>query len=821
MKKINTILLIILLITFFTNAKAQQGRGGNMPPEGSMSGIVIEAGEDLPLEYVSVVLYYERDSSMATGALTDPEGKFSFSDLKFGKYYMDVKFLGFEKKRISGIKVTPKSKDVVIGTITLESSDNKIGDVVINVDKKHIEYKIDKKVINVSQDLTSVGGSAVDVLENTPSIETDIDGNVSVRGSSNFTVLINGKPSVLDASDALQQIPASTIEQIEIITNPSAKYDPDGVGGIINIITKQKQNNGFNGIFNVSAATHDSYSTDILLNYKIGKFNFFAGGDYRIKNSPGEGYQEQTTYLPTGDYNLISNSDRNWKRNGYKGNAGFDYYLNENNTFTLSGDYGYKDFGMEMNTENQETFISDDGITYPIFGYYARNTLFNIGGYYYTANFNYEHKFKQKGHKISTLAYYSKWDADEINSMFEDTTNINWELIGDNTYKQQSYETKDRERYRFEVSYVKPIGENHKIEAGYTGRFDMVLSDYVFDVYDYQLETWQRDDEQTNDLVYKNYIQAAYGIFSGSYKSFGYQAGLRTEYTDRFIQQGDTKYPIDRFDFFPSVHLSQQLPGDNQLQASYSRRIHRPRGWYLNPFPFYVDKMNVRAGNPELSPEYIDSYELNYMKRIESSFVSVEAYYRQTNDKIERIQILTEEGLMLSTFENLSKDYSIGLEAMTNFSISKMMNFNISGNVYQYNIDGEILDEDINKSTYMWSTRGNATLKLKTGTRVQLTGFYRAPSITSQGSMDDFFMINAAVRQDLFKKRLSITFSAKDIFNTMNHNFTSETATFYSYNERGHDAPILSLTLSYKINNYKNKKGEKGGNSDFDGEGEY
>jgi len=818
MRRIKIIILTILVFGFVINLKAQQGRGGDMPPEGSMSGVVVESGENLPLEYVSVVIYYEKDSTMATGALTDIEGKFSFSELKYGKYYMDVKFLGFEKKRISGIKVTPKSKDVEIGTITLQSNDNEIDDVVISADKKHIEYKIDKKVINVSQDLTSIGGSAVDVLENTPSIETDIDGNVSVRGSSNFTVLINGKPSVLDASDALQQIPASTIDQIEIITNPSAKYDPDGVGGIINVITKQKKSNGFNGIFNATAATQNSYNTDILLNYKIGKFNFFAGGDFAIKNRPGEGYQEQITYFDTGDYNLISNSENNWKRNGYKGNFGFDFYLDDNNTFTFSGDYGLRDFGMEMTSQNEESFVANDGITASTLEYYDRNTLFNINGNYYTASFNYEHKFKQKGHKISTLAYYSKWDADEINSMFEDTTDVNWNKIGDNTYKQKSDETKDRERYRFEVSYQKPIGENHKIEAGYTGRFDIVLSDYFFEVYDYQLDSYVRDDAQTNDLVYKNYIQAAYGIFSGSYKTFGYQAGLRTEYTDRLIQQKDTKYPINRFDFFPSVHLSKQLPGDNQLQASYSRRINRPRGWYLNPFPFYVDKMNVRSGNPELSPEYIDSYEINYMKRIKSSFVSVEAYYRQTNDKIERIQYLTDEGLMLNTFDNLSKDYSIGLEAMTNFSLTKMINFNISGNIYQYNIDGEILDEDISKSTYMWSTRGNATLKFKTGTRVQITGFYRAPSITTQGTTEDFFMVNAAVRQDLFKKRLSITFSAKDIFNTMNHNYTSQTATFYSYNERTHIAPILSLSLSYKINNYNAKKEKREGGDGGDTE---
>lgn len=824
MKTTKTLFIAISIILSSLQIFAQQhgggGNGRNMPAEGTLTGKIIESATNTPMEYVSVVAYYVRDSSMITGGLTNAEGVFNLKNLKYGKYYLEIKFLGFDKKIVQDVKVTPKQKDVDVGEIQLTATDSEIGEVVVEADKRHIEYKIDKKVINVSQDLTAVGGSAVDVLENTPSVETDIDGNVSIRGSSNFTVLINGKPSVLDGSDALQQIPAATIEQIEIITNPSAKYDPDGVGGIINVITKQKKEQGFNGIINLSANTHMSYSGDATFNYKIGKFNFFVGGDYNVRNHPGEGYLEQRTYYDTMTYYLFTDSERNWKRNGYKANAGFDYYINDNNTLTLSGEYGYRDFGMDMTNQSYEYMLIDEAKYEE--NYFQRATLFNIFGFSATGDINFEHRFKQKGHKLNLFAYYSMWDADEINSLDQDTTNSNYEITGVNQYKQKSDETKDRSRYRIELSYEKPVFKNHKIEAGYTGRFDRVLSGYNFFTANYtdaEQYAWVEDQSQANDLDFKNYIQAAYGIFSGEYKTFGYQAGLRTEYTDRLIAQGDKKYPIKRFDFFPSVHLSKQFPGENQLQASYSRRINRPRGWYLNPFPFYIDQRNARSGNPELSPEYIDSYELNYMKRfMKMSFFSLEGYYRQTNDKIERIQYLTDEGIMLSTFDNLSKDYSIGLEGMTNLMLSKWLIINLSGNVYQYNIDGEILDEEVTKSTFMWSSRGNLTIKLKTNTRFQLTGFYRAPSITTQGEMDDFFMTNAAVRQDLFKKKLSITFKVRDIFNTMNHNFTSETATFYSYNERSHLSPVFSFNLSYKLNNYKSKdKGRQGGDG---GEGE-
>ncbi len=817
MKSLKFLALIILTIISSKYAMSQPHRDGGGATDGSITGLVVEAKQNLPLEYVSVVIYSQRDSSMVAGVVTDVEGNFSFNELGYGRYYMELKFLGFEKKTISGIKVNPKTKNVKIGTVTLNVAEQTVGDVVVEVDKLHLEYKIDKKVINVAQDLSSMGGTAVDVLENTPSVETDIDGNVSIRGSSNFTVLINGKPSVLDGSDALQQIPASTIDQIEIITNPSSKYDPDGVAGIINVITKQKKTNGFNGIFNVSANTNESYNADILLNYKLGKMNFFVSGNYKVRNSPGLGSQEQRTYFDSTTYFLFNDSHRNWHRNGYKGLVGFDYYINDNNTLTVSGDYGYRDFGLDQSTQNHEYILPG---TFD--EYFERSSLFNISGFYYTTNLNYEHKFDDKGHKISTVAYYSKWDAGEINSLIEDTTDNNWNKVGQNTYKQQSYETKDRTKYRLEISYELPIGENNKIEAGYTGRYDMVLSDYTFDIYDYSINDWQIDDNQTNDLFFTYNIQAGYGIFSGTYKTFGYQAGLRTEYTDRVIEQGENTFSLNRFDFFPSVHLSNKFKGNNQLQASYSRRISRPRGWFLNPFPFYIDRMNVRSGNPDLFPEYIDSYELNYMKRIKMSFISLEAYYRQTNNKIERVKYLTEDDIMLSTFDNLSKDYSIGMELMTNLMLAKWLIINVSGNVYQYNIDGEILDTEVDKSTFMWSGRSKITLKFKTQTRIQLSGFYRAPSITSQGTMGGFYMAGVAVKQDFFKKKLSLTINVRDVFNTMKHKFVSESANFYSYDKHSHYSSTLSLSLSYKINNYKKNNKRSGSNNvDFGGEGQY
>jgi len=322
-----------------------------MPKVGVITGEVYDASLNEPMEYVNLVLFSMRDSSMVAGTVTVPGGKFEMKEVQFGMFYMVTNFMGYERDTIRDIRITPRAQTLDLGRITLTSTLTNLEGVEVVAEKQHVEYRIDKKVVNVSQDISASGGSAIEVLENTPAVQVDIEGNVSLRGSSNFTVLIDGRPSVLQGSDALQQIPASTIEQIEIITNPSAKYDPDGIAGIINVVTKKQKEPGWNGVLNASAGTGSKYTTDLLINYKAGDFNIFGGFDYNNRKYSGEGYTQNETYLGDSPFYRISETEREMKRDGYSLKGGFDWYMTDKSILTLSGRYGNYGFGRGGNTK--------------------------------------------------------------------------------------------------------------------------------------------------------------------------------------------------------------------------------------------------------------------------------------------------------------------------------------------------------------------------------------------------------------------------------------------------------------------------------------
>lgn len=820
MRKLLTLLLLLSAIMI----QAQQpGRHpGNMPKIGTITGKVIDAESEKPVEYANLVLYSGKDSSMVNGTITKADGSFLLDKLPYGKFYLEANFIGFNKKSISNIVIKPQQKDIHIGTITLSPATQMLDAVEVKAEKQDIEYMIDKKVVNVSKDINSTGGTAVDVLENTPSVQTDIEGNVSLRGSSNFKVLIDGRPSVLDGNDALQQIPSNAIDKIEIITNPSAKYDPEGVGGIINVIMKKNQNSGVNGIIDLSVGTGDKYSGNLLLNYRMGKFNIFGGIDYMDRTYYGENNSFSKRMRSDTTLFQVIDADRNFHRTGYKAKAGFDYNFDDKNTISLSGEYGERKFGMNLDAETHEynKYERND--------YSIKESKFEVTGDFFTSNLHYEHKFNQQGHKLSSSAYYSEWNPNRANKLEQYITNQAYEITGNNSYKERSEEVGGRSDLRFKLDYERPFSKHSKLEAGYYGRIRGRLADYQKEYYNNSNDEWVVADSLTNVTDYSHLVQAVYGLYSNNFAGFDYQLGLRGEYTDRLIEQKvtDKKYSVERLDYFPTVHLSKELPLKQQVQASYSRRIRRPRGWYLNPYPTYLDELNYRVGNPGLEPEFIDSYELNYMKRFKQSFVTVEGYYRQKNNRIERVTILDENNVAKHTFANINKDYTIGVEFMGNLNFTKWYNLTASANLYNYNIvgGGELTaNEDETKTTNTWDGRVNNTFKFKTGTRLQLQGFYMGPSITSQGDREGFFATNIAVRQDMLKKKLSITLRARDILQTMKHEFVIDQPYLYTENEFNREAPVFMISVSYKINNYKNHRNKRNGSDEmeFEGEGMY
>jgi outer membrane receptor protein involved in Fe transport len=817
MKKILLLLAITLTIQI-TNAQGNyqggQGHGENMPTDGIIKGQIINSNTNTAIAYSTVAIFSSKDSSVVAGVLTGEDGNFKFENLKYGKYFLKADFIGFFKKTISEIKVFPQAKEYDCGVIKLDPSDNNIEEVQVMGDVSAVQYKIDRQVVNVSQNLNSSGGTLADVLSNTPSINVDIEGNVSLRGSSNFTVLIDGKPSILDAADALNQMPASQVESIEIITNPSAKFDPDGTAGIINIITKKKNDSGFSGIINASAGTGDKYSGDFLLNFKTKKFNIFFGGEAGQRNFSGNGTSSRETYLTDTTNFLNTSSEMIHGRTSYSGKLGFDYYLNDKNTISFSGSIGKFDFSRNMYSSNREYSVpaSTDINLY-------NEGLFSMHGPYYKSSLEFKHDFAKKGHKLNFLTEFSFRDGGLTNNNIESFVDTEGNFLSF-ANRINTFQDRGEKILEFNTDYVYPINENSKLEAGLGAELSLQNGDYTYEIYDTLSGIWSDPMGLSNKL---NFIEDIYQIYSTySNKSFGfeYMIGLRGEYTYRLIDQETSgeQYLVDRFDFFPSFHISRNLPKEQQLLASYSRRVNRPRHWFLNPFPGYTDSYSTRVGNPALLPEFVDSYELNYQKTFKKTVFTTAFYYRKTNNAITQIQTMQDNGILLTTFANLNKTYAYGAELSVNTQLAKWWKLFVNANFYQYQIKSTVAGDDLNISSTNYDFKLNSTFIVSNNIKIQLNGFYNAPTVTAQGKQEGFVSFDLAYRHDFLQKKLSVVLKVQDPLQTAKFATTTEGTNFYTSDLFYREAPVFMLSLSYKINNYKqDKKRPDDGNMDEGG----
>jgi len=802
------LLLIISFSLLFIYINAQSSgagmRGGgnpsNMPAEGVVSGAVTECDVNIPMEFVNIVLYRSKDSTMVTGTITDETGKFSLSQLPYGRFYLTANFIGYERQFIDSIFINPNRKYNDLGIIKLRSAATYLEGVEVVADRDRVVYQIDKKVVNVSQDLQSAGGTAIDVLENVPSVQVDIEGNVSLRGSGNFTVLVDGRPSVLEASDLLQQLPASSIEHIEIITNPSAKYDPEGTAGIINVVMKKTTERGMNGIVNASAGTKNKYSGDILINYRIGKVNIFGGADLGIRRFSGKFTTENENYFSDYTQTRISESWNRMKRDSYGFRGGVDYMPTPKATISLSGKYGYYNFGRDRNgyTQFQTIPASTGSFSSSINSSYREGT-------YYEITANYLQKLNDKGQKLEMMAYFSNRDTDSEEKQVEYPTDQDWENPGNPFNQIRSLETGNTYDYLVKADYTLPINDVSKFEAGYQSRFYYDEEDYAYYYFDTIMQDWQEDELYRNAFEFNRNIHSVYSIFASHWKGFGYQIGLRGEYMNRTIQnaQSTEESVLDRLDFFPSIHLSKEFLGKNQVMMSYSRRINRVRPRLLDPFVSFWDPYNVRQGNPDLKDEYIDSYDMGYQRRFNGSYIALEAYYRVTHNKLTRVSTLQDNGILLNTYENLDKDHSLGTEISGNVNITNWLSVFASANLFYYRLEGQSEGQQVKENSLNWSSRLTASVNLKNDYRIQFSSQYNGPSITLQGESIGSYMASLSARKDFFNRKLSLTLAARDIFGTGRFGWITYGKDFYNKTIIKRESPIIMLNITYRINNYR------------------
>jgi outer membrane receptor protein involved in Fe transport len=774
-----------------------------------IKGKIIEKDSKAPMEYANISVYNSVDSTLVTGGITGTDGGFSISKLDNGTYYVEANFIGFNKTRINNIRISSSQKTIDLGIIPLEASHQELGSVEVVAERPRVEYKVDKKVINVEQDINAAGGTAVDVLENTPSVQVDIEGNVTLRGSSSFTVFIDGRPSALSGSDALQQIPASALQNIEIITNPSAKYDPDGMAGIINLVTKKNALTGFDGIVNVSGSTNESRSLDLTVNHKNEKRQITFGFDTNNRKFNGEHESTRETFYTDSTEYLTTDGDREFNRHGFRFKGGLDLYLTDKTTLGFTANAGKFNFDTKSDVHN---FYQTEYNNNPVFAekYTYEFEDADRNNDFVDASINFLHKYNEDAtHKLEGMIYFRNRTGNDVEYQSEIVTDENFVQTGVYDLRVRTTENEDSQDYRAKLDYTRPLGETGKLEAGFQSRMRRETEDYIFENFDTNNQEWINNPDYTSSMDFKRDIHAIYSTYSNKIDKIEMMAGLRGEYTNREIQhtgENSESFKLNRFDLFPSVHASYEILNGMQLMASYSRRINRPSGRDLDPFETFMNQTTIRKGNPDLKPEYTNSYDMSVMKRFGTSFISLDGFYRETSNVISRITDVRNDGTYIMTSANVSQDKSTGAELMLNMNLTKWFLLNSSISIYNYKMQGEVLGEYIDRSSTNTDGRVNATFKFSPTSRMQVMGMYRGPSVSAQGDREGSFYSNISYRHELMNRKLTATLSVQDILGSGGWKGTNSGSNFNSTFKFKHEPRVVQLTLSFKLNNYKTDK---------------
>ncbi len=790
-------LFILALLMLTSVAYSQSGLAAPIFEKGLVRGTIVDSADGTPLQFATITMHRQADKAFTGGASTGTNGEFILTKITEGKYFLKVTYVGYETKYVSNLDISSAKSEYTIGAVRMTKNALQLKAAEVVGERMSEELHLDKKVINVSQNSNAAGGTALDVLQDQPSIRVDPDGTVYLRGSSNFTILINGKPSVLQGSDALKQISASTIENIEIMTNPSAKYDAEGSAGIVNINLKKQSEYTFSGIANMNAGTKDKYNADASFSSNKNGMNFTGGFDYRDNMYLNDQRIDGNSLYSSGSTNNLTNLNIRDKRKQYTIRAGMDYIANESNTLSLSLSTGKIGIDRTMTTHVDNTS--------PMETKYAESrSVLDIPIKFFNSTMNYVHKITPKDDELSVEATFSR-----VTIPNDLTTN---EFVTDPTHSIRIGQPKitvfsndaARNEGRAKINYSHKFNPQSTLELGAQSNFNYRNFNVVNKIYDWTSSDYTTDPGLTNDFKFRNNVHAGFVTYSNEYQGFSFLAGVRGEYMDRLLQQqtigGD--YGYTKLDFFPSFSVSKKID-DHQLQLSYSRRVNRPNENLLNPFPFYKDTYLSSSGNPRLLPEYINSFELNYQKTFGTVFVSAQTYYRNSTNGMLQTFTTDSTGKMATTFGNFATTNTYGSELSGSFTIAQIIRLDPSVNLFGTDLAGDLDGQSISKKAFNWTARLNTTVTFSKDTRLQVSGNYFGKSMDAQSEVEPFFMLTASLKQDFFEKALSLTLQARNILTTSDINLTSTGPNYNSTIHVRNEVPVVSLIMSYNFNNFK------------------
>lgn len=798
----NKVLLIILAICSLTVKLYAQNTG-----IGKITGVIVDAQTNETIPFASAILSNKKTKATVKVVQSDVNGAFALTNIPVGVYTFKASYVGFQTMVRDSVAISTAVKEINFGTIKMKTAKgNLLNEVTVTAPKTTMQLGIDKKVFSVDQSLVSEGGSAADLLQNVPSVQTDMEGNVSLRGSAGVRVLIDGKPSLIaggNVAQILQSIPASSIESVELITNPSAKYDAEGQSGIINIVLKKNKKLGLNGSLALTAGNRDNYNASTNISFQNSKVNLFGNYSYRYGNRIGGGfnnilYKNATTGLAFANQNNES-VDLN---KGHNLKAGLDYYLAEKSVVSFSA-------GLNLRNGNENELLNINQLytnSNPLSLSNRQNTEQQDGNSY-DLNVDFSQKFKNPKEEITA------------NFSFSEGTNDTYQIYNTNIYNlngasankldiQRTQRDGYNQNFNVQVDYSKPVGKLGKIEAGYRSQIRNAESSTFADQLSPVNGSFNFNYLLSNDFNSKDQVHAAYFNYQNQLNNFGYQVGLRAEDATLNTEMGAydintnigyTPGKVAYTRIYPSVFLTQKLKADQQVQLSYSRRVNRPRGWDTNPFIDVSDPLNYRQGNPNLQPEDVHAFELSYSKFWKKFSLISSAYMRRTNDVIQRIRTEPDaNGITITTPQNLTRNIASGLELIGKFDLFKKWNFTANVNLYQSKIVGAPAADFVDNAGFSYNANLTNNFILPYGITLQIKGDYRSREIMAQGIRKAIYGVDAGAKYDISKKA-SLSLNIRDVFFTRKWQMTTEGSTSVIDFSRYMQGTQGNLTLSYRF----------------------
>lgn len=821
------ILLLFCLFFFIQNIQSQrpQGAGGSVPKI-KLSGRVIDLETQEPLEYTSITLVNNRFPDRIQGGITNDKGIFSF-EIFPGKYTITIEYIGFKKITLED-QMIREDKD--LGTITLEINAEDLDEVELIGERTEVEIRLDKRIYNVGRDLTVRGGSVADVLDNIPSVSVDVEGNVALRGNDNVRILINGKPSGLvgiSGPQGLRQLPAESIEKVEVVTSPSARYEAEGTAGILNIILKKQELIGFNGNLSANIGLPETYRGSANLNWRTNKFNFFNTTTIGDNLTKGNSLSDNTYFNGAApDTYLFEKSQRDRNRSSIFTNFGVEYYFNDKTSINLSAFYRDSDNYNDVTNKIREIDASDLLLSETERNEFEDEVDESIQ---YSANFFKD--YDEDGHKLTaTLQYESNAEVED-----GDIRNQTLSPVPSPISYERTQSIEDQSRLIGQFDYVKPLKDDAQFELGYRGSFLKQETEFILEYLrnnDYILDT-----NLSNLFLYKEDVNAAYTQYGKKINKFSYLLGLRMERTKITVDQRTTTETNVRIynSWFPTINLSYEMENSGSFQLGYSRRIRRPRSYFINPFPSRSSVTNIFQGNPYLDPTFSNALDLGYLKRWKKFTFNSSVYYQKSNRVFTFIAEDTGETVFLNqdpdnplstgvelpvirrTPINLAENIRWGTEFNLSFFPSRKIRFNGNFNFFNSETIGDYDGISYDASNLSWFIRFNSAIKLPGNIDWQMRFFYRGPREDALNKSRGIASLSGAINKEVFKKKGTLSFRASDIFNSSKRISETFAPTFYSYSEFQWRQPTYILSLTYRINERKAERNRRRAQRNYGG----